>query len=82
MKVATTEYLKGVALIEKGSFDAAIECLNKAIDKYDDYYQAYEKRALAHFRAGRIEDALVDYAKSLALFPNSEALLGQAEVKA
>ena len=43
---------------------------------------AYEKRALAHFRAGRIEDALVDYAKSLALFPNSEALLGQAEVKA
>lgn len=81
-KVATTEYLKGVVLIEKGSFDAAIECLNKAIDKYDDYYQAYEKRALAHFRAGRIEDALVDYAKSLALFPNSEALLGQAEVKA
>jgi tetratricopeptide (TPR) repeat protein len=80
-KVATTEYLKGISLSDKGKQNAAIEAFTKAIDKHNRYAQAYERRGVAYFRLGRLEDALLDFSKSNALMPNAEAYVGLAETK-
>ena len=45
-KMATTEYLKGISLSDKGKQAAAIEAFNKAIDKHNRYSQAYERREI------------------------------------
>jgi tetratricopeptide (TPR) repeat protein len=80
-KMATTEYLKGIALSDKGKQEAAIVAFNKAIDKHNGYAQAYERRGVAYFRMGLLEDALLDFSKSNALMPNAEAFVGLAETK-
>jgi tetratricopeptide (TPR) repeat protein len=80
-KMATTEYLKGIVLSDKGKQEAAIVAFNKAIDKHNGYAQAYERRGVAYFRMGLLEDALLDFSKSNALMPNAEAFVGLAETK-
>lgn len=81
-KVATTDYLRGVEMLKKGGReDDAIELFNKAIEKYDRYSQAYERRGMAYFRSGRIEDAIIDFSKSIALCKNAPAFLGRGRVK-
>ncbi len=82
-KLATTEYLRGSKrLIQEGDEEAAIEILNKAIDKHPRYAQAYERRGFAYFRLGRIEDALIDFSKSISFNQNSDAYYGRAVIKA
>ena len=82
-KLATTEYLRGAKrLNEEGDEEAAIEILNKAIDKHPRYAQAYERRGFAYFRLGRIDDALIDFSKSISFNQNSDAYYGRAVVKA
>jgi tetratricopeptide (TPR) repeat protein len=80
-KVATTEYLKGIALSDKGKQEAAIEAFNKAIDKHGRYAQAYERRGVAYYRMGRLEDAFLDFSKSNAIILNAEAFIGLSEIK-
>ena len=80
-KMATSEYLKGINLSDKGKQAAAIEAFTKAIDKHNRYAQAYERRGVAYFRDGRLEDALLDFSKSNSLILNAEAFIGLAEVK-
>jgi tetratricopeptide (TPR) repeat protein len=80
-KVATSEYIKGIALSDKGKQELAIEAFNKAIFKHDRYAQAYERRGVAYFRMGRYEDALLDFSKSNSIILNAEALIGLSELK-
>lgn len=80
-KVATTEYLKGIVLSDKGKQDTAIEAFNKAIDKHNRYAQAFERRGVAHFRAGRMDDAFADFTTSNDIIVNAEALIGLSEIK-
>jgi tetratricopeptide (TPR) repeat protein len=82
-KMATTEYLRAAKLLsEKGNEAAAIEILNKAIDKYPRYAQAYERRGFAYSRLGRTDDALIDFSKSINFNKNPDAYYGRALVKA
>ncbi len=80
-KVATTEYLKGIVLSDKGKQQTAIDAFTKAIDKHNGYAQAYERRGVAYFRMDRLEDALLDFSKSNALMLNAEAFIGLSEIK-
>ena len=81
-KLATTEYLRGVEFLKKtGVEQKAIESLNKAIDKYDRYAQAFERRGTAHSRMGNIDEALMDFSKSISFNKNAEAYFGMALVK-
>ncbi len=81
-KFATSEYNRGVSfLTKKGKEEQAIESFNKAIDKYEGYEQAYERRGVACHRLGRLEDAILDFTKSISLHVNPEAYLGRAIVK-
>jgi tetratricopeptide (TPR) repeat protein len=81
-KFATSEYIRGASFLTKqGKEEQAIECFNKAIDKYDGYEQAYERRGVAYHRLGRLEDAILDFTKSLSLNVNPDAYLGRAIVK-
>jgi tetratricopeptide (TPR) repeat protein len=80
-KVATTEYLKGIVLSDKGKQELAIEAFNKAIGKHERYAQAYERRGVAYFRMGRMEDAFNDFNTSNELILNAEALIGLSEIK-
>lgn len=81
-KYATTQYTRGASLLRKpGKEEKAIELLNKAIEKYEGYEQAYERRGVANHRLGRLEEAILDFTKSISLNINSEALIGRAIIK-
>ena len=81
-KFVTSTYLRGASLLEtKGKEEEAIELFDKAIEKYEAYEEAYERRGVANHRLGRFEDAMLDFSKSLNLYFNPEALLGRAIVK-
>jgi tetratricopeptide (TPR) repeat protein len=81
-KLATTEYLRGVEFLKKaGGEHKAIESLNRAIEKYEGYAQAFERRGLAHSKLGNIDEALMDFSKSLSLNKNAEAYFGMANLK-
>jgi tetratricopeptide (TPR) repeat protein len=80
-KVATTEYLKGIVLSDKGKQEAAIEAFNKAIDKHNTYAQAYERRGVAYYRMGRLDEAFADFTKSNDIILNAEAFIGLSEIK-
>ncbi|MBL7817599.1 MAG: tetratricopeptide repeat protein [Saprospiraceae bacterium] len=81
-KFATTEYNRGVSLLRKqGREDEAIDSLTRAIDKYPNYEQAYERRGVANHRLGRTDEAILDFTKSISLHINPEAYLGRAIAK-
>lgn len=79
-KSANVEYNNGNKFIERKDYVAAIGAFGRAIDKYDQYTQAYERRGYAYFLHQSHEDSLMDYAKSLALRFTPEAFFGRAEV--
>lgn len=81
-KYVTTQYNRGANLLRKpGKEEKAIEFLDKAIEKYEGYEQAYERRGVANHRLGRLEEAILDFTKSINLNINSEALIGRAIIK-
>ena len=81
-KFATSSYNLGVSLLKKsGKENEAIELFTKAIEKYEGYEQAYERRGVAYHRLGRFDDAMLDFTKSISLNINPDALLGRAIVK-
>ena len=81
-KVAVQQFMKGRSLVEQeGQEDAAIEALNKAIEKYNRHAQAYERRAWVNFLLKKHHDAYRDYKKSLGFDPNNPyAYFGRANV--
>ena len=79
-KSANVEYNNGNRFIERKDYIAAIGAFGRAIDKYDQYTQAYERRGYAYFLNQSHEDALMDYSKSLSLRLTPEAFFGRAEV--
>ncbi len=81
-KVAVKEYIKGRDLIEeKGREQDAINALNKAIEKYDNHAQAYERRAKVNFILKKYHDAKRDYGKSIKIDEtNPYPYYGRAEV--
>ena len=81
-KYATTQYNRGVTLLRKtGKEEKALEFLTKAIEKYEGYEQAYERRGVANHRLGRLDEAMMDFTKSISLNINPEALIGRALIK-
>ncbi|NJN34904.1 MAG: tetratricopeptide repeat protein, partial [Saprospiraceae bacterium] len=81
-KMATTEYLRGVEMLKKGgNEEKAIEYFNRAIEKYENYWQAYERRGQANLLLHRLEDAILDFQKSINLYKNPYAYLGLGRVK-
>ncbi len=79
-KSANVEYNNGNKFIERKEYSAAIDAFGRAIEKYDRYTQAYERRGYAYLMQESHTDALMDYAKSLSIRTTPEALLGRAEV--
>jgi tetratricopeptide (TPR) repeat protein len=82
-KLATTEYLRGVEFLKKGSGheQKAIESLNRALEKYERYAQAYERRGTAYSRIGNTDEAMMDFTRSISLTQNAQAYFGMAIVK-
>ncbi len=81
-KYITTQFIRGASLLRKpGKEEKAIELLDKAIEKYEGYEQAYERRGVANHRLGRLEEAILDFTKSISLNINPEALIGRAIIK-
>jgi len=71
-KVAVQQYIKGKKLAyEEGKEEEAIAALNKAIERYDEHAQAYERRGKVNFILKKFHDALRDYNKCLGLDPNN-----------
>jgi tetratricopeptide (TPR) repeat protein len=60
----------GIALIDKGRFEEAIEHNNKAIRLKPDYVEAYNNRGFAYDKLGRYQQAFEDYNKAISLNPN------------
>ncbi len=79
-KSANVEYNNGNKFIEKKEYAAAINAFGRAIEKYDRYTQAYERRGYAYLLQESHEDALMDYAKSLSIRTTPEAFFGRAGV--
>lgn len=81
-KFATQEYNRAcMFLLKSGKEEDAVNALTKAIDKYEDYEQAYERRGVANHRIGRLEESILDFTKSISLMPNPEAYFGRALAK-
>ena len=53
-----------------GNVDAALPCLNKAIELKPDYVEAYNNRGVAYGKAGRLKEALRDVDRAIALAPD------------
>lgn len=81
-KAAVQQYLKGKNLVKlEGKEDEAIEALNKAIEKYDNHAQAYERRGKVNYILKKYHDAARDYDKSLSIDnTNPHAYFGRAKV--
>ncbi len=81
-KIAVQHYLKGKNLVkEEGRHEEAILELNKAIAKYDNHAQAYERRAKVNFILKKYHDAARDYDKSISIDDtNPHAFFGRGKV--
>ena len=54
----------GIAKMDLGIYDVAIDCFTKAIDLDPENSDAYKNRALAYYSIDKEEKALLDYKKS------------------
>jgi tetratricopeptide (TPR) repeat protein len=81
-KAATVAYENGKKYLRRDNQEEkAIETLTKAIDKFERYAQAYERRGVAYCRLGQTEDALMDFSRSLSIEINPHAYFGRAKTK-
>jgi tetratricopeptide (TPR) repeat protein len=64
-----------------GDLDASLKVLDRVVQSYSDYAEAYNKRAMVHFAKNDFEKALVDLARVLELEPRHfNALAGQGAI--
>ena len=81
-KTAVLEFRKGVSLTGVlGMEEDALDAYNKAIEKFEKHAYAYERRGYVCFKLRRMDDAMLDFTKSLNLYQNADAYFGRANVK-
>jgi tetratricopeptide (TPR) repeat protein len=81
-KAATVAYEQGKKYLRRENHEPkAVESLTKAIEKFERYSQAYERRGVAFCRMGKTEDALLDFTRSITLEANPQAYFGRAKTK-
>ncbi len=75
-------YLKGCSISnEQGKAENAIKAFGQAIEKFDQYAQAYEKRGQLFFVLGKYEKAIQDFDAGISADPFlAEAYLGRGLV--
>ncbi len=64
------------ALIERGRLDEAIRRADRLIARAPDFAEAYNQRAIAHFKADRLADSAADCRRVLDLNPYHFGALG------
>ncbi len=57
---AETELTAAIAALEEKDPDRAVEILDGMVERYPDFAEAWNKRATAHYLAGRFDDAIRD----------------------
>jgi tetratricopeptide (TPR) repeat protein len=66
----------GIAYLQNGNFQKALDCLNDAVHFNPKLADAYVKRSAVHITMGRIEEALQDCESALELEPDNIIALG------
>ena len=81
-KTVVRQYKKGKNLIQKsGKEDAAMKALNKAIQKFNQHSQAYERRGQLNRMLKNATEALHDFSKAINIDDtNAEAYYGRGKV--
>lgn len=80
-KAITYEFNQGVQFLKTREVEKAIASLSSSLEKYENNFQALERRAYAYLLQERFEDAHMDLAKSLKLRKSPEAFYTLAELK-
>jgi len=62
---ASTSYNLGVALIEQGRLDEAIEAFNDAIDNSSRMFEAYVNLGYIHFKKGDLDQVIETNKKAI-----------------
>jgi len=72
-------YNRGTAHLDKGRYDKAISCFNKAIGINPDFAQTCCSRGTAHYRKGQTAQAIADFDRAILIDPElSEAYYSRA----
>jgi tetratricopeptide (TPR) repeat protein len=66
---AAIYYMRGIAYMERGEYDKAVEDYTVTIRLKPELEEAYNNRAIAHSSAGRYDEALKDLDTALAIGP-------------
>jgi|GEM_PF-597307 len=80
-KAITFEFNQGVQFLKTREVEKAIVALTSSLEKYENHFQALERRAYAYLLQERFEDAHMDLAKSLKLRKSPESFYTLAELK-
>ncbi len=80
-KAITFEFNQGVQFLKTREVEKAIVSLTSSLEKYENHFQALERRAYAYLLQERFEDAHMDLAKSLKLRKSPESFYTLAELK-
>lgn len=82
-KAAVAAFRRGCDLAgQSGQESEATAALSRAIDKYERHALAYERRGYVNYKLKNFNDALHDFAKSIALNPeNPEPYYSRGKVK-
>lgn len=80
-----TDYKKytdeGISLIYQGKYVAAIEQFDKSIELKNDWEISYFYRAVAHQALDELDDAMIDYSKSISINPKmTDAYYNKAQI--
>ena len=72
MSQETVEELnkKGLELYDKGKYEEAITCFDKALKMSEDSYQIWNNKGLAYYKLKKYEEAIKYFEKALSINPN------------
>lgn len=81
-RTATQAFLQGREMIKEKGMEAAMQSLNKAIEKFERHALAYERRGYVNFKLRNFQDAMYDFTKSIDINPNiPDAYWGRANTR-
>ena len=70
-RLSAIEWLeKGLALMESGKYQDAIEAYSEAIELNPNYVKAYNNRGVAYRNLGEYQQAMRDYGRAIEIDPN------------